>query len=107
MPSTPNSSSGAYRLIDQLADEFAERYRKGERPSLKEYVDRYPNLADEIRELFPALAHLGQAEGVLHDEQSQVGPRTPLRQVGDYRISREIGRGGRGHVYEAEQVSLG
>jgi tRNA A-37 threonylcarbamoyl transferase component Bud32 len=107
MSSIPNSSSSAVRLIDQLADEFARRYREGERPSLKEYVDRYPDLADEIRELFPALAHLGEAEEVLHRDAPDVGPRPHLRQVGDYRIVREIGRGGMGVVYEAEQVSLG
>jgi serine/threonine protein kinase len=30
-----------------------------------------------------------------------------VKQLGDYRIIREIGRGGMGFVYEAEQVSLG
>jgi len=27
--------------VDQLADEFVERFRRGERPSIQEYVDRY------------------------------------------------------------------
>ena len=51
------SGSGQYALVDQLAEEFADRYRRGERPSLKEYTDRYPDLAEEIRELFPALVN--------------------------------------------------
>ncbi len=56
------SESGEYDLLDQLAEEFAERFRRGERPSLKEYTDRYPDLADDIRELFPAMVRVEQAE---------------------------------------------
>src|SRR5262249_39915002 len=34
-------------------------------------------------------------------------PAVPLEQLGDYRVIREIGRGGMGIVYEAEQEALG
>ena len=40
----------------------AARYRRGERPSLQEYIDRCPDLADEIREMFPALVAVEQAD---------------------------------------------
>src|SRR5256885_3754642 len=102
-------SSEQFVLLNQLADEFAERYRRGERPSLSEYINRHPDLADEIREFFPAMAEMEQAkedrDGV--SEPNAAGPLPPLERLGDFRIIREIGHGGMGVVYEAEQVSLG
>ncbi len=56
------SESEQFNLLDQLAEEFAERFRRGERPALSEYTRRYPELADEIRELFPAMVKVEQAE---------------------------------------------
>ena len=106
-----NSGSAEYGRFDELAEEFAERYRRGERPALQEYIDRCPELADEIRELFPAMVEIEQVEdhrggpAAVAATAKEVAPA--LGQLGDYRILREIGRGGMGVVYEAEQVSLG
>jgi eukaryotic-like serine/threonine-protein kinase len=105
--STPSSSN--YMLLTKLADEFAARYRAGERPSLQEYLDRYPGLADEIRELFPAMVEM-ELVNEDHDQAAEQAatPAAPtVRQLGDFRILREVGKGGMGIVYEAEQVSLG
>src|SRR5580692_3612726 len=106
------SGSRDYGRFDELAMEFAERYRRGERPELQEYVDRLPEMADEIRELFPTFVEVEQVQEA-HVKPEQLNPAAagasppPLGQVGDYSILREVGRGGMGVVYEAEQISLG
>src|SRR5262249_46848496 len=102
-----DSSSGRDVLLNQLADEFAARYRRGERPALTEYVAQYPELADDIRELFPAGAGMERVREDRQEIEPPAGTLPPLEQLGDYRIVREIGRGGMGVVYEAEQISLG
>jgi serine/threonine protein kinase/WD40 repeat protein len=101
-----SADSGEYDLVDRVAEEFADRYRQGERPPVKEYLDRYPDLADELRRLLPAMAEIEQVKEDV-DERAPAPVLPPLSHLGDYRILREIGHGGMGVVYEAEQVSLG
>jgi len=55
-----NTSSADIDPLGRLADEYAERIRRGEHPLVSEYAGRYPDLAEAIRDLFPALAAMEQ-----------------------------------------------
>ena len=95
--------------LELLAAEYMERLRQGERPSVENYAARHPELAEEIRELFPTIAVTERLKA--RQERSSNGRATlgpaQLERLGDFRIIREIGRGGMGVVFEAEQESLG
>jgi len=95
--------------VEMLAADFMDRLRAGKHPSIEEYATAHPACAEEIRELFPTIAAM---EKLKSDKESLSGGRASLgpvkiERLGDLRIIREIGRGGMGIVYEAEQESLG
>src|SRR5262245_42381326 len=107
-----SSSSGERGPVELLADEFLARCKRGEKLTIQEYCDRRPDLADEIRDVFEALLMVEDLKPGSSDvtdspgESVKVDGKRPT-QVGDYRIRCEIGRGGMGVVYEAEQQALG
>jgi predicted Ser/Thr protein kinase len=87
----------ASQLIGIL-DEYVERLKAGTAPSRAQLIAAHPELA---RQLEACLAGLEFIHGTARTAAAQ-----PVA-LGDFRILREVGRGGMGAVYEAEQASLG
>jgi serine/threonine protein kinase len=106
--SVPRAGASVELLVSQVADEFLERLGRGEQPEVEDYAGRYPAVAAVLREVLPALQVWrtpdpnSASPGRLSDP---AGRLTGF--LGDYRIVGEVGQGGMGIVYEAEQVSLG
>lgn len=94
--------------IEVLASEYAEKARQGENPSIDSYLERYPEMATQIRELFPMVAALEQWKSDRESEvlRAQLPDQFKLKQLGDCRLVREIGRGGMGVVFEALEGSI-
>jgi serine/threonine protein kinase len=106
-----DSSATEHDNIGKLADRFIASYRAGRCPSVEEYVEQFPELAVELRGLLMALLILEQngssANRIKPSADGSSAADPPPRQIGDYLVVREIGRGGMGIVYEAVQQSLG
>lgn len=91
--SPPDSASELVRVLDQyLAD-----LQGGRPPDWAKLLKEHPQLAAELEQCLAGMDFIHRA--------SRPGTETPT-QLGDFRIIREIGHGGMGVVFEAEQLSL-
>ncbi len=99
--STANSIASQ---VARAADEFLDELGRGDDPNISDFAQRFPEIASVLPEILPVLRmmHAPRTSG----EQPASPFALPLV-LGDFRLLREIGRGGMGVVYEAEQISAG
>jgi eukaryotic-like serine/threonine-protein kinase len=94
-------------------DEFFDAWNKGETLDAEEFCNRHPECKEDLQNLIEQFLFVS---GGLHTSKG-TGEQKPQngsgndetfsgRTLGDFRIIREIGSGGMGTVYEAEQISL-
>jgi serine/threonine protein kinase/formylglycine-generating enzyme required for sulfatase activity len=86
-----------------IADEFVEAFRQGKCPSVEEFARRYPEQANEIREILPALVLMEKAKS---GDDTVGSEETVPRQIGRYRVEKLLGKGGFGLVYLAHDDQL-
>jgi serine/threonine protein kinase len=106
------SAAASDPTLAQLCDEIIERLQAGEGVDLAALALEHPEHAGQLQRLLPALEALvdlgassagDSVRGVPNPSAMDPAPKV----LGDFRILREVGRGGMGVVYEAEQMSLG
>jgi serine/threonine protein kinase/Flp pilus assembly protein TadD len=104
-PAAPPSEDG----LAQALEDYLEAAEAGTAPPRAEFLARHPELAEQLDGCLAALRFIGRAGGTrsVAAGVGEVQPSEPVSgTLGDFRIVREVGRGGMGVVYEAEQISL-
>ncbi len=94
----------------EVAAQYLEALEAGRPDEIPSLLARHPDLADEIAAFVAGQDELAHLAAPLRDvvAPAAVPEHTRLSgTLGDFRILREVGRGGMGIVYEAEQISLG
>ncbi|HVS39827.1 MAG TPA: tetratricopeptide repeat protein [Gemmataceae bacterium] len=104
---SPRSSDAAAERVAELLETLVNRLQVGEPVDVEAFLADHPAQAEQLRPLLPAVQALAEvsrsgADGLGAPMDGGTSPGT----LGDFRLVRELGRGGMGIVYEAEQISL-
>src|SRR6516164_6084980 len=98
------------RLLGAL-EHYLSQLEHGAAPEQEELIAEYPEFADVLPDYLRELEQLHDAASAapeaLESGEATLQADSERGRVGDFRIVREVGRGGMGVVYEADQVSLG
>jgi WD40 repeat protein/serine/threonine protein kinase len=98
--------------LAELADELTMIVQRRDDAEVEAFLDAHPADVDQLRQLLPTMRMVaGFASREPSAERQPLAPTADLHPMapstlGDFRILHELGRGGMGVVYLAEQISL-
>ncbi len=96
-----NLSPSQQERLTEILDHYLRRMEAGEVPDRSDLLAANPDLSEALAEYLSKLDDLNRLVGGDAPTSEIAG-----KQLGDYRLIRELGRGGMGIVYLAQQLSL-
>ena len=101
--------------VIQALDDYLAALEAGHKPDRRVFLARHAEVAEALAKCLDGLEFVQHAAPQLDQQVADqgtalsaiTGELATTMPLGDFRIIREIGRGGMGVVYEAEQLSLG
>ena len=94
--------------FEEVVNRICDSIQNGEQVDIDGLAASHPEMASQLRSLYPTLLAISSLEPSESGHTLTVAANHPEQneKLGDFRIIRQIGRGGMGVVYEAQQLSI-